>query len=278
MEIFGFALALLIGLTLGLIGGGGSILALPVLVYFLGVPELEATTYSFFIVGLTAWFGSAQKAHEKLVHFKAALIFGIPSILSVYFSRWVLLPKIPNDILFLGVETTKSTALMLFFSLIMIFAGFSTLPKRKKKHHKNHYIEPDDPHQVHPHQHHHNNNRWALLSLFGLIEGLITGLVGAGGGFLIIPLLIFFGKIHTKKAMATSLLIIAVKSTLGFAGDWLRFSPNWSIILPFACIAIVGIFIGNKWALKIKGKTLKFVFSLFLIGLGIVIFVSELIA
>jgi uncharacterized membrane protein YfcA len=269
MEILGYALALLIGLSLGLIGGGGSILALPVLVYILGVPELEATSYSFFVVGLAAWVGTLQKFSEKLIHFKAAIIFGIPSILSVYFSRWVILPHIPQNFNFFGIQAEKEQFLMLFFSLIMVFAGLSTIQKRKN--HPADELDPNHAQAIHP-------NRWALLSIFGLLEGLVTGMVGVGGGFLIIPILLLVAQIHTKKAMATSLFIIAVKSSLGFMGDLAQFQPNWGILLPFAGIAIGGIFIGNYWALKIKGKTLKMGFSFFLILLGISIFAVELLS
>jgi uncharacterized membrane protein YfcA len=270
MEILGYALALLIGLSLGLIGGGGSILALPVLVYILGVPEMEATSYSFFVVGLSAWVGTFQKISEKLIHYKSALIFGVPSIISVYFSRWYILPNIPSKVPMLGLEIEKEQLLMLFFSLIMVFAGLSTIKKRKNHHHHDE-VAPNQQHHLHP-------KRWALLAVFGLGEGILTGMVGAGGGFLIIPILLLVGKLNTKKAMATSLFIIAVKSSLGFLGDITQFHPNWWIILPFAGISIVGIFIGDYYALKIKGKILKTIFSFFLILLGISIFVIELLS
>ncbi len=257
MEILGYALALLIGLSLGLIGGGGSILALPVLVYLLNVPELEATSYSFFVVGLAAWVGTIQKSKDRLIDFKSALIFGIPSILSVYIARFYLLPLIPESFSITDYSFAKGNALMIFFSFIMISAGFSSISKSKE------------------------NSNASVFSVYSLViagfmEGLLTGTVGAGGGFLIIPLLHRFGKLEIKKAMATSLLIISVKSTLGFAGDLTRFSPNWSILLPFSAMAIGGIFLGNSLAKKVSSSSLKKGFGWFLIALGFLIFAKEL--
>ena len=257
MEILGYALALLIGLSLGLIGGGGSILALPVLVYLLNVPELEATSYSFFVVGLAAWVGTFQKSKDRLIDFKSALIFGIPSILSVYIARFYLLPLIPESFSIADYSFAKGNALMIFFSFIMISAGFSSISKSKE------------------------NSNASVFSVYSLViagfmEGLLTGTVGAGGGFLIIPLLHRFGKLEIKKAMATSLLIISVKSTLGFAGDLTRFSPNWLILLPFSAMAIGGIFLGNSLAKKVSSSSLKKGFGWFLIALGFLIFAKEL--
>jgi uncharacterized membrane protein YfcA len=257
MEILGYALALLIGLSLGLIGGGGSILALPVLVYLLNVPELEATSYSFFVVGLSAWVGTIQKSKDRLIDFRTALIFGIPSILSVYFARFFLLPLIPESFNIADFSFQKGNALMIFFSFIMIAAGLSSVSSKRE------------------------SSKSAVFSGFslviaGFLEGLLTGTVGAGGGFLIIPLLHRFGKLEIKKAMATSLLIIAVKSTLGFSGDLTRFSPNWFILLPFSAMAIGGIFLGNYIAKKVSSSSLKKGFGWFLIALGFLIFAKEL--
>jgi hypothetical protein len=257
MEILGYALALLIGLSLGLIGGGGSILALPVLVYLLNVPELEATSYSFFVVGLAAWVGTFQKSKDRLIDFKSTLIFGIPSILSVYIARFYLLPLIPESFSIADYSFAKGNALMIFFSFIMIAAGFSSISKSKE------------------------NSNASVFSVYSLViagfmEGLLTGTVGAGGGFLIIPLLHRFGKLEIKKAMATSLLIISVKSTLGFAGDLTRFSPNWLILLPFSAMSIGGIFLGNSLAKKVSSSSLKKGFGWFLIALGFLIFAKEL--
>lgn len=257
MEILGYALALLIGLSLGLIGGGGSILALPVLVYIFGVPELDATSYSFFVVGIAAWVGTIQKSKDRLVDFKTALIFGIPSILSVYFARFFFLPIIPESFNIADFSFEKGNALMIFFSFIMISAGFSSISKSKENL---------------------NASVFSVYSLViaGFLEGLLTGTVGAGGGFLIIPLLHRFGKLEIKKAMATSLLIISIKSTLGFAGDLTRFSPNWFILLPFSAMAIGGIFLGNWLAKKVSSSSLKKGFGWFLIALGFLIFAKEL--
>ena len=257
MEILGYALALLIGLSLGLIGGGGSILALPVLVYIFGVPELDATSYSFFVVGIAAWVGTIQKSKDRLVDFKTALIFGIPSILSVYFARFFLLPIIPESFNIADFSFEKGNALMIFFSFIMISAGFSSISKSKENL---------------------NASVFSVYSLViaGFLEGLLTGTVGAGGGFLIIPLLHRFGKLEIKKAMATSLLIISIKSTLGFSGDLTRFSPNWFILLPFSAMAIGGIFLGNWLAKKVSSSSLKKGFGWFLIALGFLIFAKEL--
>jgi uncharacterized membrane protein YfcA len=262
MEIIGYLASALIGISLGLIGGGGSILTIPVLVYLLGVNAIDATAYSLFIVGATALVGAYPKYRQGLVNVKTAFIFGIPSIIAVFISRKLLVPAIPSTLFSIGsLVITKSILMMLLFAVLMVFAAVSMIKNQKVA-----------STQTETKQKHYN----PLILLEGVKVGILTGLVGAGGGFLIIPALVIFTGLPMKVAVGTSLLIIASNSLIGFIGDFGHFQMNWSILFSVTGIAIIGIFIGNYLSLKIDGAKLKKGFGWFVLIMGIYIIVKEL--
>ena len=262
MEIFGYFAAVLIGVSLGLIGGGGSVLTVPVLVYLMGVEPVIATTSSLFIVGFTSLVGGAKAYAKKQIDFRAVTEFGIPSILSIFIARRDILPAIP-DVLFNagGIEITKNIFLMLLFSVLMLFASVSMIKDKRKDLEK----EADE-----------KSKESFPTALLGLFVGLITGLLGAGGGFMIIPALVIFLKIPMKTAVGTSLLIIAINSLFGFLFSMKQFSYNWSLLLIFTVLGIAGIFVGARLAEKIPGHHLKRGFGWFILVMGIYIIVKEL--
>lgn len=262
MLIAGYFAALLIGLTLGLIGGGGSVITVPVLVYLLQVEPVMATAYSLFIVGTTSLAAVYPKYRQAEVDSKTALLFGLPSILMVYLSRVYILPAIPQIIFDQGTFLlTKGRFLLLVFALLMITASITMIVKSKpapKTAHKSAYTS-------------------LLLVLLGLTEGLISGLVGAGGGFLIIPALVILAGLPMKKAIGTSLLIISVKSLVGFSGDLLTLDMDWNLLLWVTALAIIGVFLGNAWSSRLPAAKLKKAFGWFVLLMGIYILVREAI-
>ncbi len=264
MEIAGYFLAVLVGVSLGLIGSGGSILTVPILVYVMGVNPVLATAYSLFIVGSTALVGGVQSALQKRVDFKTLFIFGIPSIAAVYATRMWVMPLIPNELFSIGTfVVTKPIALMLLFAVVMILASISMIRPGKK----NESTDENQPLQY----------NYPMILLEGLVVGVLTGLVGAGGGFLIIPALVLLAKMPMKLAVGTSLFIIAAKSLIGFIGD-LQGSEiiDWKLLAGFTGAAVVGIFIGIVLSKKIPGAKLKKAFGWFVLIMGIYIIVKEL--
>lgn len=264
MEILGYIGALLIGIVLGLIGGGGSILTVPVLVYILGVDVVLSTAYSLFIVGTTALVGAIQNAFKGMVDFKTGIIFAIPSFIAVFLTRKFLVPAFPEVFFTLGnFEVTKNIGIMIFFAIIMIAASISMIKKPK-----NQLIE-DESQPI--------TYNYPLIALEGLVVGVLTGIVGAGGGFLIIPALVILAKLPMKKAVATSLLIIAAKSLFGFMGDVESLPIDWNFLAIFTSLSVVGIFIGSYLSKFIQGSKLKVAFGWFVLVMGVYIILKEVL-
>lgn len=263
MEIAGYIASIFIGVALGLIGGGGSILTVPVLVYLFSVDAVLATAYSLFIVGATSVVGSFSYFTKGLVNIKTAVVFGIPSIIAVFLTRAYIVPAIPTEIFSVGgFLVTKSILLMLLFAVLMIFASYSMIKKDKtvKK------IES----QV-------QEFNYPLILIEGAVVGVLTGLVGAGGGFLIIPALVILSKLPMKEAVGTSLVIIASKSLIGFFGESSETLIDWMFLVKVTAFAIVGIFIGMALSKKIDGAKLKPAFGWFVLAMGIYIIIKETI-
>lgn len=263
MEILGYLLASLVGVSLGLIGSGGSILTVPILVYVMGVNPVLATAYSLFIVGSTALVGGVQSALQKKVDFKTVLIFGIPSIAAVYATRMWLVPVIPAELFSIGsLVITKSIALMLLFAVVMILASVSMIRPGKNKE-----LDEDAPRLY----------NYPMILLEGTVVGILTGLVGAGGGFLIIPALVLLARMPMKLAVGTSLFIIAVKSLIGFIGDLQGAEViDWKLLGIFTAFAVAGIFAGILLSKKIPGHKLKNSFGWFVLVMGFYIIIKEL--
>jgi len=264
MEIIGYFASALIGVSLGLIGGGGSILTVPVLVYLFGVDPVLATAYSLFIVGSTSLVGSFPKYRDGMVNLKTAVIFGVPAILAVYATRAFLVPMIPDPVFNLGsFIVSKAMFMMGLFAILMVFASYSMI-RDKKKDSKD--KEPEGPQKF----------NYPMILMEGAVVGMLTGLVGAGGGFLIIPALVLFSKLPMKQAVGTSLLIIAAKSLIGFTGDLSHYEMDWTLLGTVTALAIVGIFIGNRLSRKVDGDKLKKAFGWFVLVMGIYILIKEL--
>jgi hypothetical protein len=248
-------------LSLGLIGGGGSILTVPVLVYLMGVDAAIATTYSLFVVGATSVVGSVSYFKKGTVNLKTAMVFGLPSIASVFLTRRFIVPAIPLHVVEVGgFVVTKSILLMLLFAVLMIFASYSMIKKSKTT---------TDAEPVY------NGKDNVRIALQGLFVGMVTGLVGAGGGFLIIPALVNLLKVPMKTAVGTSLVIIAINSLMGFLFSLGHTAIQWQLLLTVTLIAIGGILVGSYLSTKIDGKKLKPAFGWFVLVMGIYIIAKE---
>ncbi len=262
MEYMGYFSSVLIGISLGLIGGGGSILTVPVLVYLFSVDAVAATAYSLFIVGITSAVGSFSYFQKGLVNLKTAVVFGVPSIIAVFLTRAFLVPAIPKTIMQIGhFVLTKELFLLLLFAVLMIVASYSMIKKEKP-------VENNSQKQVF---------NYPLIVLEGGIVGVLTGLVGAGGGFLIIPALVLLSKLPMKQAIGTSLVIIAAKSIIGFLGESHETLMDWTLLFTITTLATIGIFIGMALSKRVNGNQLKPAFGWFVLVMGIYILVKETI-
>lgn len=266
MEIIGYIASVFIGISLGLIGGGGSILTVPVLVYLFGESAELSTAYSLFIVGTTALVGGIRNATMGNVNYKTAVVFTIPAFIAVYLTRAYLVPAIPQDIFTVGTFTmTKDVAIMVFFALVMLAASVSMI--RNKREEKDEEAETEPVFNV------------PAIVAEGVVVGVLTGIVGAGGGFLIIPALVLFAKLPMKKAVGTSLLIIAAKSLIGFIGDVQRpdLIIDWTLLLTVTAIAVAGIFVGIYATNFIDGKKLKKGFGWFVLVMAVYIILKQIV-
>lgn len=263
MEYVGYFASILIGVALGIIGGGGSILTVPVLVYLMAIEPVAATSYSLFIVGLTSGVGSVGYFKKGLVNIKTAVVFGIPSIIAVFTTRALIVPAIPKEVFTIGdFIVTKSILMMLLFAILMIAASYSMIKKAKKT----------DSNDIEEEQ----KFNYPLILIEGAVVGILTGLVGAGGGFLIIPALVILSKLPMKEAVGTSLVIIAAKSLIGFFGESDETVTDWQFLFTISAFAIIGIFIGTALSKKIDGEKLKPAFGWFVLAMGIYIITKEL--
>lgn len=261
-ELLGYFAALAIGIVLGLVGGGGSILTVPALVYLLGLNPVISTAYSLFVVGVTALVGAVQNFRKGLVDLRTAIVFAIPAFIAVYLTRRFLIPIIPEHLFNLGsLEITRDIGIMVFFAILMLAASYSMIAGKDN-------AENGEIRAV--------SYNYPLIVIEGLAVGLATGIVGAGGGFLIIPALVLLAGLPMKKAVATSLLIIAIKSLIGFIGDVENLNINWSFLLSFTAASIIGIFIGMWMTRYISGTRLKKGFGWFILLMAIFILIREL--
>lgn len=263
MEVLGYIAAILIGISLGMIGSGGSILTVPVLVYLMHINPLVATTSSLFIVGITSLVGAFRAYSKKNVEFIAVTEFGIPSIFSIFITRHYILPAIPAQYDVAGLHITKEMLLMVVFAILMLIASFSIMKNREnvKEETRKHSLTDHKP---------------LPLMLLGLGIGVVTGLLGAGGGFIIIPSLLFFLRLPMKTAVGTSLFIIAVNSLFGFLFSLKQFEYNWVVLILFTLLAIAGIFIGGKLSDKVSDTSLRKGFGWFVLIMAVFIIVKEM--
>lgn len=260
MALLGYFASALIGLSLGLIGGGGSILTLPVLVYLFGISPLQATSYSLFIVGTTSLIGSVGNVRQGLVNIRAAFYFGLASIVTVILTRKLILPAIPKELFYIsGYRISMPFLTMFLFGILMLMASVGMIRKKT--------LEGKGCSDC---------LKFVKLLAYGVLIGLVTGFLGAGGGFLLIPALVFLLKVPMKEAIATSLVIIAINSLFGFISDLGHLSINWEFLIRITAIAVAGLFAGNRLSKDISGENLKKGFGWFVLFMGIYIIFKEI--
>lgn len=265
MILLGWIAFLLIGLILGLIGGGGSILGVPILVYVLGYSVDEATSYSLFVVGITSLIGSFSYLKKGYFSFEAILQFALASIITVFCVRKFLMPAIPNHFVLLHTPISKHLLIMCVFSMLILASSISMIKKSTYN-------------RV-------NETKWdefrktplglPFIIILGILVGLITGFVGAGGGFIIVPVLIYFLRLDFKKAIGTSLCIVSLNSLIGFTGNIGLQVINWQFLLSISGLCIVGIIIGSLLSSKVSAHKLKPAFGWFTLVIGVYIFIKE---
>ena len=259
MEIYGYLASIFVGLILGILGGGGSILTIPILVYIFHLDVVTASAYSLFIVGITSLAGSIPKYKDHLVNLRTGILFGLPSIITIFITRKWIVPAIPEVLFdYSTVVLTKRMLLLGIFALLMILAAIAMLKEEK------------------PLIHHEQSNKGLLISIEGSLIGFLTGLVGAGGGFLIIPALVLLTGLPFKTAVGTSLFIIAINSLMGFMGDVLNFQMDWIFLLTFTTLAVCGILIGTHVCKYISSAKLRRSFAWFVLIMGCWILIAEL--
>lgn len=263
LESIGFFGAFLTGIVIGLFGGGGSILAVPIFVYLFKLNPILATSYSMFVVGFSAAIGTLINIKKKLIEYKTAVIFTLPALVSVSVTRRFLIPNIPNTLLsFEHFVITKEMGLMLFFSSVIILSSILMMKKPNTK-----SITKTN-----------TKKNYGLLIFIGFGVGVLTGLVGAGGGFIIVPALVLFARITIKQAVATSLIIITFNSLIGFSSDLSFLKIEWNFLILFTALSIVGIFVGTYISTYVRESTLKTNFARFMIFMAAVIVFKELFA
>lgn len=259
LIILGYLSALLMGFILGLLGGGGSILSVPIFLYLYGFPPIEATSYSLFVVSAASFVGFVRQYKTGNVDVKTGLLFAAPSMLAVLIVRRFGIPLIPLEIFNVnGLSLTRDLLILLSFAAVMFVAGIKMIRGRKE-----------------------STSTEQTPSIFEIIKkgsfvGSLTGFVGAGGGFLIVPALNVFFKMPIKKAMGTSLLVIAINSFVGFSGALnLLTNVPWEFLLTFSSLSIVGIFIGIHFNSKINPSRLKKGFGIFVIIMAVFIILNR---
>ncbi|GHE32016.1 sulfite exporter TauE/SafE family protein [Sphingobacterium griseoflavum] len=263
MVTAAYVASILIGVSLGLIGGGGSMLTVPVLVYLFGLDAVSATAYSLFIVGTTSAVGSVSYFRRKLVDMKTAMLFGMPAVAAVFLTRTYILPGIPQEIFrYRSYFLTKDTLLLLLFAFLLIAAAYSMLKKEAR---------PSEITVARSHV------GWYRLLLQGFLIGTITGLIGAGGGFLLIPALVRLVKLPIKVAVGSSLVVIATNSLLGFLFSVPHLLVDWPFLLKVAAAAMVGIPIGTYLSTRLKSDRLKPAFGWMVLLVGVYILIHEIV-
>lgn len=259
MELLGYSAALLIGLSLGLIGGGGSILTVPILVYLFGIDPVLATSYSLFIVGVSSFVGSIGNLLHRYIDWRTVVIFGLLSVITVFCVRHFIIPQLPQQVTVTGYRVSMSFITMMLFAGLMVLSSFSMMRGEERE-------------------------QSALtrtagrgeIAFYGIVVGLITGLLGAGGGFLLIPALTLLLRIPVRTAIGTSLLIITINSLVGFADDVTHHVMDWRLLIQLTGISVIGILAGLAIGQRVNGTVLKRGFGWFVLLMGLYIIIHEL--
>jgi len=254
ISIIGYSLSLLVGFSLGLVGGGGSILVIPILVYCFHMDPAQAVSYSLFIVGLSACSGSIGHIRQKTIDRNAAFNFGIPSVITLFLVRGWLVKQIPlvlyqhNSVL-----VSRQALMMTIFSILMVAAGVSMIRGK--------VYSPEDDKLSRP-----------LLIFRGAITGAITGFIGIGGGFIIVPSLVLFAGLPMRKAIGTSLAIITLNCLVGILSNREALDNlDYGFLFRFASLAIIGILLGTWFIHFVPDKRLKPIFGIIILLMSVLV-------
>lgn len=248
-----YAIAVLIGISLGLIGAGGAIVAVPAFVYLEQIPPTLASGYALFVVTVASFVGSIQYVRARLIDWRSVMAFGSTTLVSIAVARRVLLPLLPVQIS--GIP--RDSVLMLAFAamLLLAAAGMLRMPPR--------------PHTGEP-------THAGRLALYGLAIGVISGFLGVGGGFLMTPALVLWAGLDMKRAVATSLLLIGVNSAVGVGADLSAgVQYDWPFVLVFTGLTTAGIIAGTMMSHRIDGQRLKKGFGWFILAIGLAVAIRE---
>lgn len=250
----GYICSILIGIVLGLVGGGGSILSIPVLIFFFGVNEEVSTSYSLFIVGMSSLIGVLQRLKFNLLALRQGILFAIPSTITAFFMRSLIMPNIPEELHFFDTLVSKDTVIVILLGVLMMFTSLKMLVGKEAQ----------------------ENDKKTPLSLviaLGIAVGVLAGFVGAGGGFLIVPALMFMG-LPIKKAISTSMLVVTIQSCIAFLGDFNNpkimgeGGLDWSLLLVLTALTVSGVILGGIFSKKIDGSVLKKGFGILILLVG----------
>jgi uncharacterized membrane protein YfcA len=257
MMIIGHILAVCIGLSLGLIGGGGSILAVPILIYVLSLSPKAAIAMSLLVVGIVSMIGVIPHWLQGNVNLKTAVIFTPPAMVGAYLGARIA-----------GHPMITETFQLICFGIVMLVASILMIRKQS------HAPEPKKSveHQKHLEKH---PDKWLAIPVEGLAVGILTGFVGVGGGFLIIPALVLLGGIPMKEAVGTSLLIIAFKSATGFMGYLSQVELDWVLVTTFTLAATAGTIVGALLTRRIEAKQLEKGFGYFVLAVAIFVLIKR---
>lgn len=242
MMVLGIALGALVGLSLGLLGGGGSILTVPIFVYVVGIDPKESIAMSLAVVGAVSLFGAVGHWRAGNVNLRVALVFGAVAMAGTYLGAR------------LAVFFSGAAQLILFAVVMLLAAWFMFRPAK---------VQAEGPAPAGLRE-----MPLALIAAEGLAVGVLTGLVGVGGGFLIVPALVLLGKVPMKQAVGTSLLVIAMKSAAGFAGYLGQVQVAWGFMAVFTTVAVGGILLGTYLVRFVPQAALQRAFAVFLVVMG----------
>jgi uncharacterized protein len=264
ITVIGYGLVFVMGGLLGLLGGGGSILTIPILVYFFGISPLLSTGYSLFIVGASSSVAVYNYWKERLINVKVGIVFGVPATGGVLVSRILILPNLPETIHLLNIDVSKDRLILLIFAILVLAISIFMIKSRDAT--SDTILQKKE-----------NGLSVIKTLLGGSVLGVITGFVGAGGGFMIVPALIILTPVTLKESIATSLFIISVKAIVGFMGDLsagVQF--DWVFLCQLLSITVIGIIIGTKINKYMPVQYLRKGFGYFVFAMGIFILYKEL--
>jgi hypothetical protein len=239
MTALAAVFAALIGLSLGLLGGGGSILTVPVFVYLLGFEPKEAIATTLAVVGVTSLFGAAGHWRAGNVNPRLAALFGVVAMGGTYLGAR------------LAHHLSGAVQLTLFAVVMLAAAYFMSRPRPREP-----AAAPGDAAGRMP---------LGKVAAVGIGVGMLTGVVGVGGGFLIVPALVLLGRVPMRQAVGTSLLVIAMNSAAGFAGYWGRVEVRWGFLALFTAVAIAGILVGTRLSRSVPQQALRRAFAVLLV-------------